>query len=78
MKSMAGEYLFWSHWQRGCGFDIANTKCLSRDEKIMLLKGMRERAQSLGKREWTDEEIKMLRRIKDYTHHIGDWSDGMR
>ena len=23
----------------------------------MLLKGMRERAQSLGKREWTDEEI---------------------
>ncbi len=43
----------------------------------MLLKGMRERAQSLGKREWTDEEIKMLRRIKDYTHHIGDWSDSM-
>ena len=43
----------------------------------MLLKGMRERAQSLGKREWTDEEIKMHRRTKDYTHHIGDWSDSM-
>ena len=67
-------YFQWNKWQKGCGFDIASTNCLNEEEKKFLLKGMCERAKSLGKREWTEEEIKLLRRIKDYNHHIGDWS----
>lgn len=61
----------WSTWQRGVGFDIASTNCLNDEEKRFLIKGMEDIARTCGSRKWTDEEIRLLNKIKDYNYHIG-------
>ena len=67
--------IMWNTWRRGAGFDIANTIYLNEEEKHYLIKGMEEIAASQGKRQWTTEEICLLKRIKDYNYHIGNWTD---
>lgn len=68
-------WIKWDTWRRGAGFDIANTIYLNEEEKRFLIKCMEEIAKSQGNRQWTTEEICLLKRIKDYNYHIGDWSD---
>ena len=75
LKKEMSNWIKWSTWRRGAGFDIANTIYLNKEEKHYLIKGMEEIAKSQGKRQWTTEEICLLKRIKDYNYHIGNWSD---
>lgn len=61
----------WNAWRRGVGFDIASTAYLNEDEKRHLIKSMVAIADSYGALKWTDEELELLNRIKDYNYHIG-------
>lgn len=61
----------WNAWRRGVGFDIASTAYLNEDEKRHLIKSMEAIADSYGALKWTDEELELLKRIKDYNYHIG-------
>ena len=61
----------WNCWKRGVGFDIASTAYLNEDEKRHLIKSMVAIADSYGALKWTDEELELLNRIKDYNYHIG-------
>ena len=61
----------WNCWKRGVGFDIASTAYLNEDEKTHLIKSMEAIADSYGALKWTDKELELLKRIKDYNYHIG-------
>ena len=61
----------WNAWRRGAGFDIASTAYLNEDEKTHLIKSMEAIADSYGALKWTDKELELLKRIKDYNYHIG-------
>lgn len=52
-------------------FDIANTQYLTEIEKDVLFFAVDEYIESLGKRKWKTYEIELLKKIKDYNHHIG-------
>lgn len=60
----------WNAWRRRVGFDIASTAYLNEDEKRYLIKSMESIADSYGVLKWTDEELELLKRIKDYNYHI--------
>lgn len=75
MKLLLNNYriyicFMWDAWRRGVGFDIASTAHLNEGEKRLLIRSMNAIADSCGTLTWTDEDLELLKRIKDYNYHI--------